>query len=147
MEMNHSSTNLSAWNTHDWITRRLSLLPGHTLIEHGCHECGRSFVDECSTGERYAVHVSIFKLHRLSDEVTSKWLSQECPAARLMADDADRRTRFIGESPGTALGEITNEHGSQLAAKSKPLPAVAYATNSVANPSRQMPKRATRGSA
>ena len=115
--MNHSSTNLSSWNTHDWITRRLSLLPGHTLIEQVCHECGRSFVDELSTGERYAVHVSIFKLHRLSDEVTSKWLSQECPAARLMADDADRRSRFISESFCAAPGEIANVHRSRLAAK------------------------------
>ena len=147
METNHSSTKLSPWNTHNWITRRLNLVPGHTLIEHVCHECGRSFVDELSTGERYAVHVSIFKLHRLSDEVTSKWLSDNCPAARMIADDADRRSRFIGESPGTAPGKIANEPEVQMAAKSKTLLAATYAINSVANPSRQMPKRATRGSA
>jgi len=132
MEMNHSSTNHSSWNTHDWVSRRLNLVPGHTLIAHVCHECGRSFVDELSTGERYAVHVSIFKLHRLSDEVTSKWGSEECPAKHMMADDADRRSRFIGESFCPAPGEIANEHGSQLAAKSKTLLAAAYAINSVA---------------
>ena len=137
-------TNLSSWNTHDWISRRLNFVPGHPLIEHVCHECGRSFIDECSTGERYAVHVSIFKLHRLTDEVTSKWLSAPCPGARQMADDADRRSRFIGESLGSAPGEIANEPGFQLAAKSKILLSVAY-SNSVAHTSSRRPRRATRG--
>jgi hypothetical protein len=103
MEMNTSS-----WNTHDWIGRRLKLAPGEALIQMGCRECGREFVDECATGERYAVHVSIFRLHRLSAEVTSRWLSEKCPAERTMTDDADRQTRFIGGSFRSAGGEIAN---------------------------------------
>ena len=83
------------WNTHCWIGRRLGLAPGQALNQRVCNDCGRAFVDECSTGERYAVHVSIFKVHRLSDEVTSRWLSEQCPAQRLIGDEADRRTRFI----------------------------------------------------
>ena len=87
MELNSSS-----FNTHDWIGRRLILAPGEALIQMGCRECGREFVDECASGERFAVHVSIFKLHRLSAEVTARWLSQNCLGERLMADDADRQT-------------------------------------------------------
>lgn len=103
MEMNSSS-----WRTHDWIGRRLKLTLGEPLIQMGCRECGREFVDECATGERYAVYVSIFKLHRLSDEVTSRWLAAKCPAERPMTDDADRQTRFIGGSFRSSPGEMPN---------------------------------------
>jgi hypothetical protein len=103
MEMNSCS-----WNTHDWIGRRLKLVPGEALIQMGCRECGREFVDECTTGERFAVHVSIFKLHRLSAEVTARWLSQNCPGERPLADDADRQTRFIDGSFSYAGGEMAN---------------------------------------
>src|SRR6266478_4514031 len=88
-------TIFSSWTTHYWISRRLGLAPGQPLIQRVCNDCARAFVDECSTGERYAVHVSIFRVHRLSDEVTSRWLSEQCPAQRLIGDEADRRTRFI----------------------------------------------------
>jgi hypothetical protein len=47
MEMNSSW-----WNTHNWIIRRLKLVPGKPLIQMGCRECGREFVDECATGDR-----------------------------------------------------------------------------------------------
>ena len=96
-------TNLSSWNTHCWIGRRLALAPGQPLIQRVCNDCARAFVDECSTGERYAVHVSIFKVHRLSDEVTSRWLSEQCPAQLLAGDDAHRQTRFIPEAGGNGI--------------------------------------------
>jgi hypothetical protein len=96
-------TIFSRWNTHCWIGRRLGLAPGQALIQRVCNDCGRAFVDECSTGERYAVHVSIFKLHRLSDEVTSRWLSQQCPAQLLAEDEADRQTRYIPKADGYAM--------------------------------------------
>jgi len=93
----------SRWTTHCWIGRRLVLAPGQPLIQRVCNDCARAFVDECSTGERYAVHVSIFKFHRLSDEVTSRWLSEQCPAQRLARDEADRQTRFVPKAVGNAI--------------------------------------------
>ena len=96
-------TIFSRWTTHCWIGRRLGMAPGQPLIQRVCTDCGRAFVDECSTGERYAVHVSIFKLHRLSDEVTSRWLSQQCPAQHLAADEADRQTRYIPRATDSAM--------------------------------------------
>lgn len=87
-------SNFSLWTTHCWIGRRLELVLGQPLDNWVCHECARAFVDECSTGERYAVHVAIFGFNRLSDEVTSRWLSEKCPAEWLKADEADRQTRF-----------------------------------------------------
>jgi hypothetical protein len=88
-------TIFSSWTTHCFIGRRLALAPGQPLIQRVCNDCGRAFIDDCSTGERYAVHVSIFKLDRLSNEVTSRWLSERCPAKRLAEDEADRQTRFV----------------------------------------------------
>src|ERR1700730_7184942 len=96
-------TILSRWTTHCWIGRRLVVAPGQPLIEHVCTDCARAFVDECSTGERYAVHVSIFKVHRLSDEVTSRWLAEQCPVQYLAADEADRRTRYIPKAADNAI--------------------------------------------
>lgn len=96
-------TIFSRSTTHCWIERRLGLAPGQPLIQRVCNDCGRAFVDECSTGLRYAVHVSIFKLHRLSEEVTSKWLSEQCPAQRLAGDAADRQTRFMAKAAAIAM--------------------------------------------
>jgi hypothetical protein len=100
-------TIFSRWNTHCWIGRRLGLAPGQALIHRVCNDCGRAFVDDCSTGERYAVHVSIFKIHRLSDEVTSRWLSKQCPAQLLAEDEADRQTRYIPKA-GYAIPAARN---------------------------------------
>ena len=96
-------TIFSRWNTHCWIGRRLVLAPGQPLIQRVCNDCGRAFVDDCSSGERYAVHVSIFKIHRLSDEVTSRWLSEQCPAQHVAGDEADRQTRGIPKVADSAM--------------------------------------------
>ena len=85
--------NRSAWDKHDWSGRRLEIIPGLPVIQQDCHKCGRTFVDEFSTGARYGVHASIFNLHGLSDAVTARWLSEHCPTERLAADAADRQTR------------------------------------------------------
>jgi len=102
-------TNFSSWNTHDWISSSLELVPGHPLIQQTCRECGRTFVDEFSTGARFAVHLSIFMIHRLSDEVTADWLSQNCPDERLMADKAARQTRFLNEPSRSGAARMAND--------------------------------------
>jgi hypothetical protein len=101
-------TNLSAWNTHDWSISRLELVTSQPIIHQVCLQCRRGFVEEFSTGERYAVHASIFRFYRLSDEVTSRWLSEKCPAGRVIADEADRQTRFPGGSSYPAISEMAN---------------------------------------
>jgi len=100
-------TNLSAWNTHDWISRSLEIVANKPIAQQTCRKCWRSFVDESegSIGRWYAVHVSVFKFQRLADEVTSRWLSQECPGARLTADDVDRHTRF-SDSCLSEVGDV-----------------------------------------
>jgi hypothetical protein len=107
-------TNLSAWNSHDWISRRLEVAPGKPLAQQTCRKCGRSFVDESegSIGRWYAVHVSVFKFLRLADEVTSRWLFQDCPGARLRADEVDRHTRFSG-SYLSGVSDVVNGAGGK----------------------------------
>ena len=103
-------TNLSSWNTHELTSNRLELVPGHPLIQQGCRKCGRAFVDDCSTGERYAAHVLVFTLHRLSAQVTSRWLSEKCPGECLKTDEADRETRFLsGGLYRSAVHERANQ--------------------------------------
>jgi hypothetical protein len=98
-------TDFSNWNTHHWNNSRVEVVPGQPLIQQVCRECGRGFVDEFSTDKRYAVHVSVFVFHRLSDKVTSRWLSEKCPGERLKGDEADRQTRFLR----SAVNENANE--------------------------------------
>jgi hypothetical protein len=90
-ETRRMEPNRSSLNTHEWIVRRLELAPGHPVVQQLCRKCGRAFVEDVSTGERKAVHVSVFKLNPLAIEVTDRWLSENCPTERLTADEADRR--------------------------------------------------------
>jgi hypothetical protein len=100
--------NFSLWKTHDWISRRLEQISGAPIILRACRQCGRDFVEERSTGDQYAAHVSIFNVHRLCDEVTSRWLYEKCPAERLTADDTDRQTRFAVGQFASSLRETAN---------------------------------------
>jgi hypothetical protein len=95
-------TNPASWGTHDWMIRRLELAPDQALVQQVCSKCGRAFATNLRSTERYAVHVSVFKLHRLSDEVTFRWLSENCPNQCLVADEGDRQTR-VSESARSDL--------------------------------------------
>ena len=86
-------TNLDRWKTHDWCDRPLEIEPGKKIIQFVCRKCGRGFVYDF-TDEIYAVHISVFTVNRLSDEITSRWLSEPCPLERLPGDLDDEKTRF-----------------------------------------------------
>ena len=94
---------LSPRDTHYWISRSLEVVSGRPLIHQVCRDCGRGFIEEWSTGEIFAAHASVFAFHRLSDDITSRWLSEECPGKPLKKDDADRDTRFVRDSFNRSL--------------------------------------------
>ena len=120
--------------------RRVKLSPNQHLIQHVCRERCRGFVYEYSTGARYAVHVSIFNFHRLSDDVSSKWLSEVCPGKRLSADEADRQARF-SEVPFAAVAdEAVNASGIRLVTVSKNQLDLVRAIDSIASSSRRPPR-------
>ena len=89
--------NRDAWNTHNWISaggRKVEIEPGKPLIQHHCSRCRRDFVEDPQTGERYAVHVSVFKFRRLPDPITNRWMGEMCPGAPL-PQDLEVRNRLI----------------------------------------------------
>jgi hypothetical protein len=59
---------ISAWKSHAWIARQLEFVPGAPFIQRICANCGRNLVKEIRTGDRYAVHVSVIRFNRLSEE-------------------------------------------------------------------------------
>jgi hypothetical protein len=83
-----------AWSSHNWSSvkgRRLEIEPGKPLIQHHCSRCGRDFVEDPPTGERYAVYVSVFNFRRLPDLITKRWLGELCPGETLTHDIEVRR--------------------------------------------------------
>jgi hypothetical protein len=86
---------LSTWKSHTWaMPPRHLKLEGVALIQYDCRGCGRHFVDEELSGQRYAVHVGLLNFDRLSEMVTVRWLAEPCPGKRLEGDSADLQTRF-----------------------------------------------------
>ena len=75
-----------AWNSHQWSSaqgRRLEIDAGKPLIHHQCSRCRRDFVEDLRSGERFAVHASIFSFRRFPDPITKQWLGELCPGAPL----------------------------------------------------------------
>ena len=81
---------ITAWNSHRWLT----LIPGVSPIQHICRHCGRKFVDDAHTGERYAIDGGVIHFDRLSDETTARWLADFCPGKPFQSDEEDLKTRF-----------------------------------------------------
>jgi len=80
-----------SWNSHEWYNRRLEIQPGRPQMQRYCIRCGRNFVDDLWSDQRYAAHAAIFHFNRLSDEVTARWLIESCPGEHLPSDEVDRK--------------------------------------------------------
>jgi hypothetical protein len=91
---------LDIWNTHEWYSRRLEIKPGCPQMQRYCIRCGRNFVDDLWSNERYAAHAAIFHFDRLQEEVTDRWLREPCPGTHLPSDDNDRK--LLAESSAIA---------------------------------------------
>jgi hypothetical protein len=85
---------IPAWNTHDWDIRQVELTPGVTADQHTCRQCARHFIREKPTGSSYAIHIGLRQFDRLSEQVTSRWLSEPCAGVVSAKDIDDQRTRF-----------------------------------------------------
>jgi hypothetical protein len=70
------ATEIIAWKSHVWSNGIMDLQSDVPVVQQVCTICGRSFVTEELTGGRYAVHVGIENVERLSDEVSARWLSE-----------------------------------------------------------------------
>lgn len=103
------------WDTHHWLAQPRSLVvePNETVIQHHCARCGRDFVTNASSDSGIAVFVSAISFHRLSDEVTKRWLTEDCPKARLSSDEEDRRRRI-------AELKVVNDEGLVVSMSHRP---------------------------
>ena len=81
------------WDSHNWSSvqgRRVEIEPGNSLIQRHCSRCGRDFIEDSSSGQRYAVCVSGFGFQKLPEPITKQWLGELCPCAPLPYDVAVR---------------------------------------------------------
>jgi hypothetical protein len=82
------------WQTHNWSEpdgRRVEIERGKPLTQRYCQKCGRTFVEDHVSHERYAVHVSAIFFKRLIDDVNQRWLSTPCPGKKLETDAEDEK--------------------------------------------------------
>ena len=94
------------WQTHKWSEpdgRRVEIERGKPLIQRYCQKCGRTFVEDLASKERYAVHVSALFFKRLVDDVNERWLSTPCPGKKLETDYDDEK-KWSGQDRGTVNG-------------------------------------------
>src|SRR6266481_170810 len=87
----------NSWKTHDWCDRSIEIIPGEKITEFVCRKSFRAFIDD-GTGRRYAIYTSTFRVDRLSDEVTDRWLSESCSNRRQTADQKAVQTRFAAST-------------------------------------------------
>jgi hypothetical protein len=81
--------------THNWAQsdgRRLELQPGKRLIHWRCTSCRRNCVHDLTTKEWYAVFPRVLDFERL-DEVSQRWLAEECSGQYQAADERARKTQ------------------------------------------------------
>jgi hypothetical protein len=84
----------TAWNSHEWDIRQIELPPHVTADQHTCRKCARHFIREKQSGSSYAIHIGLQQFDRLSEEVTSRWLSEPCVGGVSTRYMEDLRTRF-----------------------------------------------------
>lgn len=88
--MRLADINTDSWQTHKWNARHVEI-DGRDQLLLSCSLCEREFIEDQQSQERFAAHLSVFHIHRLSDQVTEKWCREICPGKRLKSDDAARR--------------------------------------------------------
>lgn len=89
-----AAASVHPWETHKWMEpegRRVEIVRGHPLTQRYCMRCGRTFVEDDGSRERYAVHVSALFFKRLIDDVNQRWISTPCPGKKLETDTEDEK--------------------------------------------------------
>jgi hypothetical protein len=93
----------TAWNSHDWEIRPIEVPPNVAADQHTCRKCARHFIREKPSGSSYAIHIGLHQFDRLSELVTTRWLSEPCAGEISTRDIEDQQTRFPnGQSDGNA---------------------------------------------
>jgi hypothetical protein len=80
--------NRSPWDSHDWKIKTLESLTagGGSRLGFTCRSCGRKFGYTTANHRMWAVNNDGSSL---TDEISSRWLSERCPGHPCETDAAD----------------------------------------------------------
>jgi hypothetical protein len=80
----------SPWESHDWKIKTLEALlnGGGSRLGFTCRACERTFGYLTSNGRAWAVNA---EWAALTDEVSLRWLRENCPVRPPARDDEDRK--------------------------------------------------------
>jgi hypothetical protein len=93
--------------THVWADGdipRQTTQDGQIIFHHSCVRCGRDFMQPIDGTGWQAANVGIVRIEPLADEVTKRWVSEECPGRLLAYDSLSRATRQTRVPKATNLG-------------------------------------------
>ncbi|HTW86502.1 MAG TPA: hypothetical protein VMD75_00725 [Candidatus Binataceae bacterium] len=82
-------------STHTWLLpkgRKLNIVPGTPLVHRLCTSCQRNFVHDLNKNEWYAAFPRMFDFERYDDEISARWLTEECPRTCVTFDEEARKS-------------------------------------------------------
>ena len=84
-------------NTHQWAKQEVSI-KGRQFLHRRCQICERDFARALGEEEIWrAVHVGVLSFDFLDDEITQRWVSEDCPGRPLPGGANSERVRPRGE--------------------------------------------------
>ena len=87
---------LRSLQTHSWtkdLPPRQILQDGRVILHHRCRQCGRDFGFELDGSGWHAVYIGVFRLERLAETVSRRWVTEVCPGRINPRDEIDRASR------------------------------------------------------
>lgn len=84
-----SVSNRTPWDSHDWKIKSLESLAagGGSRLGFTCRSCDRKFVYTTANHRTWAVNNEGTSL---TDEISSRWISEHCPGHASETDAEDR---------------------------------------------------------
>ena len=76
--------------THRWSEQKVSI-KGRPFLHRRCQICERDFARLLVETKWQAVHVGVLSLDFLDDEITQRWVSQDCPGRPLLGEANSER--------------------------------------------------------
>jgi len=80
--------------THDWSEQEVQI-DGCTFFHRQCQVCLRDFARSSRDEEWRAVHVGVLKFDFLEDEITRRWVSEDCPGHPQPGEGNEERIRHF----------------------------------------------------
>src|SRR5262249_57986949 len=71
--------------THLWSEQQVSI-GGRTFFHRQCQICRRGFARSLDNGEWDSVHVGFLSFNFLDDEITQRWVTENCPGGPLLRE-------------------------------------------------------------